>query len=184
MEEHPEVMRQRIEETKAGLTDKIDTLENRFGGTVETVANMVENTVDAVQSVGEIFDIPLQVRRRPWTMVGGSVAVGFLIGRLLDGPQPAAARSSSHSEFEPKPEPSWFTEQFGKLRDLALGALASVVGDMARQSLPHSGRKWVDEQVGHFAGKSEPQPEVRAPVRAESNGGIKPARPDRLSPRL
>jgi len=174
MDEHPQVIRQRIEETKAGLNEKLETLEQRYGDTVETVGNVVEGTLDAVQSVAEALDFPRHVRRHPWSMFAGSMALGFVVGRMLDDrAEPSAAAGASAPA-----EPTWLSQQLGGLRDLALGGLVAVVRDLARQNLPPVGRKWVDEQVEHFvAGKAAP----RGISHGDGNGGAKPGRPDRLS---
>jgi hypothetical protein len=51
------------------------------------VALTVENVKDAVQvtveNVKDTFDLRLQVKRHPWTMVAFSIALGWLGGNLL-----------------------------------------------------------------------------------------------------
>jgi len=102
MENEPEVIRQQMEETRAALTEKLETLEQQVVETVqgattavtETVASVkeavqetVETVKDSVQttveSVKETFDLPLQVERHPWLMLGGAAALGYLAGSLL-----------------------------------------------------------------------------------------------------
>jgi ElaB/YqjD/DUF883 family membrane-anchored ribosome-binding protein len=102
MDNETEVIRQQIEGTRAALTEKLETLEDHVvetmheattavGETVETVKETVEETVgtvketveETVETVKETFDLRLQVQRHPWAMVGGSVAVGFALGRVL-----------------------------------------------------------------------------------------------------
>jgi ElaB/YqjD/DUF883 family membrane-anchored ribosome-binding protein len=116
-----EVIIHQMEETRASLADKLETLEETVMGTVDTVKDTVQeakcavtdtvasvkesiqDTVEHVKdSVQQTFDVRHQVRQRPWTMVGGSVAVGFLLGRLLGGTPEAryarrAARHVSHT---------------------------------------------------------------------------------------
>jgi hypothetical protein len=53
---------------------------NAVNETVESVKDAVHDTVATVR---ETLDIPLQVKRRPWGMLGGSIALGFLGGCLL-----------------------------------------------------------------------------------------------------
>ncbi len=98
----PEVIRQHIQETRSALTSKLETLEHEVketvqsarsavADTVETVKQTVENTVNTVrgtvqgtvESVKNTFDLRQQVERHPWAAVGGSVAVGFVLGRLV-----------------------------------------------------------------------------------------------------
>ena len=70
------VMRQKMDKTLAGLNDKLEALERRVSGTVRTVT-------DSVSTVKDSFDVKLQVRRRPWTLLAGATALGFLGGLRL-----------------------------------------------------------------------------------------------------
>jgi len=92
-----------MEATRSSLCDKIETLENKVINTVTgatdavtetvgTVKDTVQETVEAVkgtardtvQTVREAFDIRRQVCRHPWPAMGGAVAVGFLLERLVE----------------------------------------------------------------------------------------------------
>jgi ElaB/YqjD/DUF883 family membrane-anchored ribosome-binding protein len=103
--ESPDEIRQRIEETRSDLTEKLETLEHEVRDTVrgatsavvdtvQTVRNTVEGTVEAVKqkvegtvdSVRQTLDLRRQVERHPWSMVGGSIALGFLAGSVLPRP--------------------------------------------------------------------------------------------------
>ena len=100
--ESPDEIRHRIEETRSELTEKLETLEhevkdtvrgatNAVVDTVQTVRNTVEGTVEAVKqkvegtvdSVRQTLDLRRQVERHPWSMVGGSIALGYLAGSVL-----------------------------------------------------------------------------------------------------
>jgi gas vesicle protein len=127
MPDKSEVIMSQMDVTRKGLADKLEKLEEKVSGTVETVTDLVEsvpetvesvkdsiaetvssvtdtvqhtvdavkdsveNTVDAVKgtvagtvrSLKGFFDIPHHVDRHPWLMMGGSVLLGFLGGRLL-----------------------------------------------------------------------------------------------------
>jgi len=102
-EPEPEVIRQQMLETRTALTEKLEALEqevvdtvqgakNAVTDTVETVRDVVQDTVETVKdsmqetvhSVKEAFDVPRQVERHPWAMVGGSVVLGYLSGCLLN----------------------------------------------------------------------------------------------------
>jgi ElaB/YqjD/DUF883 family membrane-anchored ribosome-binding protein len=126
----PEVIKQeaaikhQMEETRASLTDKLESLEEHVLGTVhdttsavsntaEMVTDAVEGTVESVketfenvkeslmetvenvkETVRETFDLRLQTERHPWAVVGSSVAVGFAVGYLM----PKLAKGSSRAE--------------------------------------------------------------------------------------
>jgi len=103
-EPEPEVIRQQMDETRTALTEKIEKLEQQVIGTVQeattavaetvgtvkeavqdTVASVKETVSETVETVKETFDLPRQVEKRPWTMMLGSAALGFLGGYLLGG---------------------------------------------------------------------------------------------------
>lgn len=119
-DEQPEVIRQQMEETRTALSEKLETLQNHVVGTVqdatsavaETVTNVkdaVQETVDTVkgtvrdtvEGVKDTFDFSRQVDRNPWLMVGGSLAVGFLFGRLLGGRQAAPSGGLHEPAYSP-----------------------------------------------------------------------------------
>jgi ElaB/YqjD/DUF883 family membrane-anchored ribosome-binding protein len=102
MDNEADHIRQQMNETRAALTEKLETLENQVIGTVQEATTAVSETVasvkDAVQdtvgtvkesvqetvhTVKETLSLQRQVERHPWAMVAGSVAVGFLGGMLL-----------------------------------------------------------------------------------------------------
>jgi len=102
MEPEERAIRRQMEETRSALTEKLGTLEQQVVGTVQdatsavgdtvaTVKDSVQDTVDnvkdtvqdAVQTVKDSMNLPRHVERYPWPMLGGSVVVGFLIGRLF-----------------------------------------------------------------------------------------------------
>jgi ElaB/YqjD/DUF883 family membrane-anchored ribosome-binding protein len=77
-----------VQSTTNAVTDTVESVKEAVEGTVESVQNVVEETTDAVKKT---FDLRLQVDNHPWLMLGGSVAVGFVAGRLLEGLLPAPA---------------------------------------------------------------------------------------------
>jgi ElaB/YqjD/DUF883 family membrane-anchored ribosome-binding protein len=131
MAEEPDVIKHQMEETRADLTQKLETLEHQVVGTVQDATSAVSETVQTVkdtvsetvgsvkeavtdtvdtvrESVKETFDLRLQVERRPWLMFGGSVALGYLAGWLLGKTSSVSANlggmaegSSSASNWAP-----------------------------------------------------------------------------------
>jgi hypothetical protein len=59
--------RQDIADTRSAITEKLAILEDRVQETVETVKHT--------------FDLHYQVKHRPWLMFGGSLLVGYTLGR-------------------------------------------------------------------------------------------------------
>ena len=116
IDREPETHQVRIEEPRASQADKLGTLEEGIKDawhgataaatravdgvkaatetTVHAVKGAAETTVHAVkgaahstsEAMGWAFDLPANVRRNPWAMMGGAmllgVAAGYLIGRL------------------------------------------------------------------------------------------------------
>lgn len=108
--DEPEVIQENMEQTRQSLAAKIDHLERKVVGTVETVTDSVQNVVESVtgtvetvkdnvqetvenvtEGVRNVFDIPGHVRNYPWAMFGGSVVVGFVAGKLVGGLFPATS---------------------------------------------------------------------------------------------
>lgn len=98
MDNELEVIRHEMEDTRASLADKLDTLESQVIGTVHDATAAVAHTVqdvrsvvdsvtesiqEGVESVKETLNLSEQVRRHPWGMLGGAAAVGFFGGWLV-----------------------------------------------------------------------------------------------------
>lgn len=119
-----EKLEEKVTGTVASVTDlvekvpeTVDTVKETIAETVGAVSDTVHNTVEAVEgavsstvgAVQDLFNIPRHVDRHPWLMMGGSVLLGFLGGRLLlPRRQPAALPPSSAGEAAaPPPAPTY-----------------------------------------------------------------------------
>lgn len=99
MEDRSEVIKQEMEETRADLTDKLQTLERKVADefmsvkdtVTDSVTNVAENVEETITSVREAFDLPGYVREHPWMSVGGAVLVGYLAHEFLKPNIPAAS---------------------------------------------------------------------------------------------
>jgi len=176
-----------MEETRASLSEKLELLEQQVMDTVhgaqaavhETVADVKDAVHETVEDVKETFDITHQVQKHPWAMLGGSIALGFLGGRLLgrssseppwngDWPQaphrqepPAQAMNGNgHLGDKQNPEPdmlSSLTQQFGpeidRLKGMAVGAAMGIVRDMIRNAMPEPLKPQMADVVDSFTVK-------------------------------
>ncbi|MCI0455758.1 MAG: hypothetical protein L0Z62_02095 [Gemmataceae bacterium] len=105
MAEEPDVIRERIEETRSALTEKLETLEDQVRETVQTAKETVEGTIEnvkssvqgTVQTVKRTFDLRYQVDRHPWAMVGGSLLTGFVLGNFVEGQRQQYLRAQRES---------------------------------------------------------------------------------------
>lgn len=198
----PEKIREEMERTRASLAEKLEDLENKVTGTVqetvETVSEKVQETVAAVsdtvtsvkesvassvetvkETVKETFNIPLQVRRHPWPMVGGSFVLGFLGGWLTGGTSQRARRSytapqaagmsyaadtgryeepAAHRGLGAEPrESGWLGSllsslgpEIDKLKGMAVGTLGGLFRDMVADALPENLRGQAVEMFDDF----------------------------------
>jgi ElaB/YqjD/DUF883 family membrane-anchored ribosome-binding protein len=91
-----------MDETRTHLSEKLEALEQRVVNTVHEASTSVNETIgsvkeavhdtvqtvkdsvnDTVDTVRDTFDVRRQVEARPWTMMAGATALGFLGGYLL-----------------------------------------------------------------------------------------------------
>jgi len=132
-----EKLEEKVTGTVASVTDlvekvpeTVDTVKETIAETVGAVSDTVHNTVEAVDgavsstvgAVQDFFNIPRHVDRHPWLMMGGSVLLGFLGGRLLlprrrltalppasagEAAAPPPAPAYQAPAYQPPPAPSF-----------------------------------------------------------------------------
>jgi len=125
MADEPEVIRDQMQDTRTALTEKLAALEQTVAQTVQnttstvtetvqsvkdavqdtvgTVKDTVAQTVDSVkgaaestvETVKETFNLPRHIENYPWAAMLGSVAVGYVVGRLLPDTRDVLPSSSS-----------------------------------------------------------------------------------------
>lgn len=117
MENEPELIRDQMQETRTALTEKLDTLQQKVADTVDSITTPVAETVqtvkeavsdtvdsvketvsDTVETVKETFNLSRQVEQHPWPMMLGSLATGFVLGRLLPSPFDLGQSSAAASD--------------------------------------------------------------------------------------
>ena len=128
MENEPEVIRDQMQDTRTALAEKLEalqqsvaqTVENTTRPVVETVQSVTEATKETVSTVKDTvsqiadtvsgsvektvstvkdtFDLTKHVDQHPWLMVGGSAAVGFLVGRMLPSGPPLSHWTGSSGD--------------------------------------------------------------------------------------
>jgi hypothetical protein len=145
-----------VETVKETVAETVSTVTGTVQHTVEAVKDTVEGTVDAVKgtvastvgAVRNFFDIPHQVDRHPWLMMGGSVLLGFLGGRLLLPRRHAAEPESRSTAFEPTPAyaPSYAREA------TAPEAYAAAHAPERTEKEP-SGPSWISRLTERFGGE-------------------------------
>ena len=118
--------RQDIADTRSALTEKLATLEGR-----------VQETVDGVKHT---FDLRYQVKHRPWQMFGGSLLVGYMLGRRSGGSSATEDTRESLSQAQSQPGMvkdlrNQFHSELTTLKGAAFGAVVSTLWAMAKQAL-------------------------------------------------
>ena len=115
--------RQDIEDTRSAITEKLGILEERVEETVETVKHT--------------FDLHYQVKQRPWLMVGGSLLVGYTLGRM-GGMSSTTHVPSNGTSYQAQRRHTIGSEVEGGLAAIkaaAFGAVMSTLLAMAKQVL-------------------------------------------------
>jgi ElaB/YqjD/DUF883 family membrane-anchored ribosome-binding protein len=165
-----EALENQVAETVQTATDAVQTTTEVVAETVESVKESVgeirERVGDTVRSVASLFDISRQVEERPWLVFGGSIGVGCLIGWVLRSgksgqktsapppsfaAEPPAVAAAPTWQAPPEPtKPSWLSQEFSRLRGLAIGLAMGTVRDLARQTLPDTFSGRVAEMVDNL----------------------------------
>jgi len=213
MENEAELIREQMAETRSALSEKLEALQDHVVGTVEGTTRSVTETVSAVQeavqdtvgtvkesvqetveSVKSAFDLSEQTQKRPWLMVGGAVAVGYVGGRLLMGHHHTGLPPASNGNAAPAPPSrsavaasavssaatgaaSWLEGLAGPLmkqvEGLALGVLAGVAADLIQSSAPETMRGQLHEMVENFASSAGTSP-IRGLFAGDQSGAGSP----------
>ena len=125
MNDTPEVIRQQMEETKSQLTEKLGSLECQV--------------TDGVQSVTDVFDLPLQIERHPWLAVGGSLVLGYLASEILHATpiksncEPGTEPNSSQPAGQANSSQSLI---WAEMKGMVAGALMGAVSTMISRGVP------------------------------------------------
>jgi len=171
--------------------------------TVHTVTDKVEETVSRVSSV---FNLSEQTRHYPWMTLGLALTAGCLFGATFarrprfgrrealasTGTAPKhtkgfgngkAHRAESESERRSRRSESgkregWFSEELGRLKELALGALMGGLRDLTRQSIPGVVGARLADEIDRVTARFGAQP-IREPVLPEQSAPRQEARKER-----
>jgi hypothetical protein len=149
MENRITMIRRQMEQTKGLFEQKLATLEEQVTKQVQSAGIAVNATAEAVQdavhSVGNAFDVERQFRRHPWLFVGGAVAIGCIVTRLLKSrpPVPREPEMSGSPEMPPSVRtiPMTGVSQVSspvaaELRRAATGAFTCIAQELVARSMP------------------------------------------------
>jgi ElaB/YqjD/DUF883 family membrane-anchored ribosome-binding protein len=172
MDDKPEVIRQKMEETRSQLAEKLEALESQVSDTVqnttdvvtetveavketvekasETVGNVTETVQETVQSVSETFSLQRQAERHPWIVFGGSVALGYLLSNLFDGSRKESRQEETGSAKEPERSPS--AAPASTARNEHHAQESSSWAQASTQSSQPAEKSWLWDEVGRLKG--------------------------------
>src|SRR4051794_28774322 len=142
------------------VPETVDNVKESIQETVATVTDTVHDTLGAVkhgvaetvESVKSFFDIPHHVDRHPWLMLGGSVLLGYLGGRLLL-PRRAADREPSFTALESASAPT-YESSYAPAAPAARSYESARAQEESREAEaePHK-EGWVSRLTGRFGGE-------------------------------
>jgi len=162
------------------LASKIKALEEKVLNPVHKVQDAVQHTVDAVQGTVQsahekITEVRSQVSDHPWIAIGAGVVVGMIAGyvsapsgssasnrrgasgnghsgngsRLSSG---YAGESASASSSKSSGIGSWFSEEWGKFKGIAIGAAVALARDFLKDQAPQFSES-IDEFMNDMTNK-------------------------------
>jgi len=150
MEDRTVVIKHEMEEKRADLTNKLQTLERKVADELlsvkdtvtESVEHVTEEVGETITSVKEAFDIPGYVREHPWLSVGGAVLAGYLAHEFLTNKIPVASGGSS-GNGQPQANQGLmsflggrFGEELQSLERYAARAALGLVGEAIKGAAP------------------------------------------------
>ena len=166
MADKPDDSRRKIEKGRQDVADTSSAIAEKLG----ILEHRVQETVDAMK---RRVDFHYQVKQRPWLMVGGSLLVGYALGRRRgrSSTTPDMSRVPSARAQSPQSVTSQATSQvqdhLAGFKGAALAAITSTLWAMAKQVLLPAAR-----QVDDVLAKAGDQP-VDSPQQ-HPNGDLKP----------
>ena len=180
MDQTSETIRHQMDETKLQLAEKLESLEQQVSDTVQSTGTAVTATAEAVQetvqsvtgavrqavhTVSNALDIPRQIERHPWLVIGGCIALGYLavdvlrrtperfqpLSPLIVPPRPpvkdngqaidhsaevAAMKDAMTAAVKSAIKSGQDSSSWHQLREAAIGVLIGVVQDVAARAVP------------------------------------------------
>lgn len=154
-----------VTETVTNVTEAVEGTVQKLGdavsGTVESVKETVENVgekaAETVESVRHAFNLSEQVQNHPWAWFGGSVAVGFVAGKLLGprGSHTPEAESFSRGQgyYERPAESAQPSAGDGYAWGRDHGTSSQAASSQAAENSGGQSGSWLGSLFQHFGGE-------------------------------
>ena len=194
-DESPELIEQRMQDTRQSLTDKVSALEEQVVGTIQSATTAVNETVENVKTavsdtvntvtdtVKQSLDVTAQVRENPIVAVGSALAVGFVAGLMLFRSRTSAAASSPSAPAAPAYQPARAAEPTRPLAPSIWDAVLTrvgqelfKVGERAVESASASIQQTVNDQIPKLI-ENLVQSHQTANINVTANESIEPSNP-------
>jgi hypothetical protein len=145
------------EQTRAALTQKLETLELRLRDSIDKVKDTIKKSAD----------VPYQVRQRPWTMFGLSMFLGCAVGRMATCKSAETPRSETAAKLSRTVEQGIdsvdqmvrkigsvdYANQLSIVKGATIGAMASLLSELARRVVP----TFLAQVEKYAQGKADPE---------------------------
>jgi ElaB/YqjD/DUF883 family membrane-anchored ribosome-binding protein len=183
-DESPELIEQHMQETRESLTQKVTALEDSVVGGLHNASETVNSIIDSVKTVvpdtltsvkdnvvdqvKATFDVSERTRERPWAMIGGAAALGFIAGIVLfrkgtSEPMQKLATASAPPKAAPQAYrmPGWLDKVVDRLAD-KVGDEVRKLGEVALATASDSLQRTMEETLPKILGNAT------APTECES----------------
>jgi len=140
----------------------------------------------AVEKAKETFDLHRQADAHPWTVFGGSIAVGFIGGCILtpsrtdfsdvhweryQSPRPEEQSFQAAQSRPPASGMSLFAPALRRLKDMAITAGSGFVAEMLISAAPPTMHDEIKATVEEFASALREHPQGEQPASGTRSAG-------------
>lgn len=136
--ESPEIIREQIEQTRASLGHKLETLETEVRSSVQDASDSVRERIEKVRRA---FDVRYHICEHPWIVTSAAIGVGYFLGAAsLSDVRARAINGRSDARHGRRTAAEWVERRLGaekeRVRALSYGLGLALIKELVRRSLP------------------------------------------------
>jgi ElaB/YqjD/DUF883 family membrane-anchored ribosome-binding protein len=148
--ETAEEIRIQIDQTQAGLTDKLEILQGKLSEKAEEAKDLLQ---DKFKQVQQSFSLSYQIAEHPWQSIAVALATGLVISRVVAADVSVFQDSRSTKSTQLKdPRPSLFSQlgewargEFQQASNMAIGSGSALLRQLAIDSLPSTFKPYINK---------------------------------------
>jgi ElaB/YqjD/DUF883 family membrane-anchored ribosome-binding protein len=130
-------IREQIEQTRASLGRKLESLETEVRSGAVEASHSVRERIDRIKRA---FDLDYHVKQHPWRSVSLAFGVGFVLSQVRFGPRDLGGPDTQEaSTIEKEPADGWLQRALRtegpRLRALSYDIGSAILKDVFRRSL-------------------------------------------------